>query len=107
MDSDWHYKSISEIHEGYRSLKILPSELVSHFYDRIEKLDSKLSAYVSLSKDQAYKDAKLMDQNIQNYIKPDHFDAIARLLIVVATTWFFFFILKYYKFSFCCFLLFL
>ena len=68
MDSDWHYKSISEIHEGYRSLKILPSELVSHFYDRIEKLDSKLSAYVSLSKDQAYKDAKLMDQNIQKDI---------------------------------------
>ncbi|HCE76305.1 MAG TPA: hydrogenase, partial [Dehalococcoidia bacterium] len=28
---------------------------------------------------------------LDRYIKPDHFDAIARLLIVVATTWFFFF----------------
>ena len=32
---------------------------------------------------------------LQNYIKPDHFDAIARLLIVVATTWFFFFFLEW------------
>ena len=32
---------------------------------------------------------------LDNYIKPDHFDAIARLLIVVATTWFFFFFLEW------------
>jgi molybdopterin-containing oxidoreductase family membrane subunit len=32
---------------------------------------------------------------LQNYIKPDHFDAIARLLIIVATTWFFFFFLEW------------
>ena len=32
---------------------------------------------------------------LDNYIKPDHFDAIARLLIVVATTWFFFFYLEW------------
>ncbi len=29
------------------------------------------------------------------YIRPDHFDAIGRLLIVVATTWFFFFALEF------------
>ncbi len=29
------------------------------------------------------------------YIRPDHFDAIGRLLIVVATTWFFFFFLEW------------
>ena len=29
------------------------------------------------------------------YLKPDHFDAIGRLLIVVATTWFFFFFLEW------------
>ena len=32
---------------------------------------------------------------LQNYIKPDHFDAIGRLLIIVATTWFFFFFLEW------------
>ena len=32
---------------------------------------------------------------LDRYIKPDHFDAIARLLIVVATTWFFFFFLEW------------
>ena len=29
------------------------------------------------------------------YIRPDHFDALGRLLIVVATTWFFFFFLEW------------
>ena len=65
MNSNWHYKSISEIHEDYRALKVLPSEVVSHFYKRIEELDPKLSAYILLTKDQAYRDAKLMDQNVQ------------------------------------------
>lgn len=32
---------------------------------------------------------------LDRYIKPDHFDAIARLLIIVATTWFFFFFLEW------------
>jgi molybdopterin-containing oxidoreductase family membrane subunit len=32
---------------------------------------------------------------LDKYIRPDHFDAIARLLIVVATTWFFFFFLEW------------
>ena len=32
---------------------------------------------------------------LKTYIKPDHFDAIARLLIIVATTWFFFFFLEW------------
>jgi Ni/Fe-hydrogenase subunit HybB-like protein len=31
----------------------------------------------------------------ERYIRPDHFDAIGRLLIVVATTWFFFFFLEW------------
>ena len=31
----------------------------------------------------------------ENYITPDHLDAIGRLLIVVATTWFFFFFLEW------------
>jgi molybdopterin-containing oxidoreductase family membrane subunit len=32
---------------------------------------------------------------LDKYLRPDHFDAIARLLIVVATTWFFFFFLEW------------
>jgi molybdopterin-containing oxidoreductase family membrane subunit len=31
----------------------------------------------------------------ERYLRPDHFDAIGRLLIVVATTWFFFFFLEW------------
>ena len=31
----------------------------------------------------------------ERYIRPDHLDALARLLIVVATTWFFFFFLEW------------
>lgn len=32
---------------------------------------------------------------LDKYIRPDHFDAIARLLVIVATTWFFFFFLEW------------
>ena len=32
---------------------------------------------------------------LDRYIRPDHFDAIGRLLIIVATTWFFFFFLEW------------
>lgn len=32
---------------------------------------------------------------VDEYIRPDHFDAIGRLLIVVATTWFFFFFVEW------------
>ena len=32
---------------------------------------------------------------LDKYLRPDHFDAIGRLLIVVATTWFFFFFLEW------------
>ncbi len=32
---------------------------------------------------------------LDNYLRPDHFDAIGRLLIVVATTWFFFFFIEW------------
>jgi molybdopterin-containing oxidoreductase family membrane subunit len=32
---------------------------------------------------------------LDKYIRPDHFDAIARLLIVVSTTWFYFFALEF------------
>ena len=32
---------------------------------------------------------------LDKYLRPDHFDAIGRLLIVVATTWFFFFSLEW------------
>ena len=32
---------------------------------------------------------------LDNYLRPDHFDAIGRLLIIVATTWFFFFSLEW------------
>ena len=31
----------------------------------------------------------------QDYIRPEHFDALARLLIVVATGWFFFFVMEF------------
>lgn len=36
-----------------------------------------------------------MWKGYDKYIRPDHFDAIGRLLIVVATTWFFFFALEF------------
>ena len=32
---------------------------------------------------------------VGDYIRPDHFDSIGRLLIIVATTWFFFFFLEW------------
>ena len=69
MNSDWHYKSISEIHNDYRNLNILPTELISHFYNRIEKLDPILSSYICLTKDDAYKEAKVID----NYVKGGKF----------------------------------
>ena len=32
---------------------------------------------------------------LDKYLRPDHFDAIGRLLIIIATTWFFFFFLEW------------
>ncbi len=34
--------------------------------------------------------------HLEDYIKPDHFDALGRLLVVVATTWLYFFFLDMY-----------
>lgn len=34
--------------------------------------------------------------NLQNYITPDHFDALGRLLVVVSTAWLFFFLMDFY-----------
>ena len=56
MSCDWHYKSIDEIHNDYKNLNVLPSELISHFYNRIEKLNPILSCFITLTKDQAYKE---------------------------------------------------
>lgn len=33
--------------------------------------------------------------HLESYIKPDHFDALGRLLVVVATAWFYFFVLDF------------
>ena len=66
MSCDWHYKSIDEIHNDYKNLKILPSELISHFYNRIEKLNPILSCFITLTKDQAYKETEVLDQKVKN-----------------------------------------
>lgn len=54
-------KSILEINELLKSKKIKPIDLVEEAFERIEK-DEELNAYITLNKEEALKEAKLLEE---------------------------------------------
>src|SRR5579872_6166187 len=57
-----HYKTIAELSRDLASKKISSVELTQHFLDRIQKLDSKLNSFITVTPEKALKDAKRADE---------------------------------------------
>ena len=56
-DADLAYASVSEIGKLYRQRKLSPVELTKFLFDRIDLLNPKLNAYLTLNREGAMKDA--------------------------------------------------
>jgi aspartyl-tRNA(Asn)/glutamyl-tRNA(Gln) amidotransferase subunit A len=60
------YKTAVELGKALRSGEVSPKELVDKAYQRIEEVDSKLDAFLSLTKESAYRTAERVDEKIRN-----------------------------------------
>ena len=56
-----HYKTIAELARDLAAKKISSVELTNYFLDRINKLDSKLNSFITVTPEQALQDAKHAD----------------------------------------------
>lgn len=61
--------TLFEIHQGYLKKEFKPSEVVSHFLSRIEKLNSQVNAVVTLN-EKVLEQAKAMDDDIEGNVRP-------------------------------------
>lgn len=59
-----HEKSIKELHQGLMNKEFSSHELTQHFLDRISKYDGKINSYITVTNEQALKEADLADQRI-------------------------------------------
>ena len=57
-DDGLAYKSIAELSREYRSGKLSPVEVTKHFLGRIEKLDTKLHAFIQVTRERALVEAR-------------------------------------------------
>ena len=57
-DDGLAYKSIAELGRDYRSGKLSPVEVTKHFLGRIEKLDTKLHAFIQVTRERALVEAR-------------------------------------------------
>jgi aspartyl-tRNA(Asn)/glutamyl-tRNA(Gln) amidotransferase subunit A len=64
MTADLHYLSIAEISNSIRARKLSPVELTGALLKRIEALDPQLNAFITLTADQALRDAKRAEEEI-------------------------------------------
>jgi len=53
--------TITDIIEGYKTKKFSVSEVVNAYLDRIEKLNPKINAFITIDSDNARKKAKELD----------------------------------------------
>ena len=65
QSNDLSFLSISELSELIRARKISPVEITRTTLDRIEKLNPKLNAYITVTTDAAMKSAKEAEAEIQ------------------------------------------
>ncbi len=57
-----HYKTIAELSRDLAAKKISSVELTQYFLDRIKQLDGKLNSFITVTPDEALKDAKRADE---------------------------------------------
>ena len=58
MSSDCHYHASHRACPGHPGRQVSSVEVTQHFYERIERLDPRLNAYLALRQDQAMADAR-------------------------------------------------
>ncbi len=61
--TDLHRLSIRELSEGLASAKFSSRELTEHYLKRIEKLDTQLQSYITVTTEQALQEANAADNN--------------------------------------------
>ena len=61
-----HEKSAKELHLAFIERKVSAKEIVDAHFLQIEKLDSKMGAFLSLSKKLAYTQADRLDTQLKN-----------------------------------------
>ena len=66
MMANYSYLSITEVSELIRHKKVSPVELVTGCLERIEQCNPKLNAFITVTADQALKEAKLAERDIKN-----------------------------------------
>jgi aspartyl-tRNA(Asn)/glutamyl-tRNA(Gln) amidotransferase subunit A len=65
-DSDLEWSSIAELGRAIRSEGLRPTRLVEHLFDRIERIDGVLGAFVSVTAERAFADAQLAEQALDS-----------------------------------------
>ncbi|HLB01809.1 MAG TPA: amidase, partial [Nitrospiria bacterium] len=63
--TDFYRLTIHEVHEKLRARKVSSQELVQSLYKRIEEVDPKIRAYLTLTKDLAFAQAKAADTQFE------------------------------------------
>src|SRR5712692_3411116 len=63
---DINFKTIAELAEGINSRDISSTELVSHFLDRIQRLNPGANAYITVMEKEARKAAERADTEIKS-----------------------------------------
>ena len=63
-DNELAFVSATELKELIASKKVSPVEIMELYFSRIEQLDSKLNAYLSLTRDEAMKMAKAAEDGV-------------------------------------------
>lgn len=66
MVSEYHYLSIAAAGELIRQKKVSPEELVTACLKRIEQLNPKLNVFITVTADQALKEARRAEQEIES-----------------------------------------
>lgn len=66
MITDYHYLSITEVSKLIRQEKVSPVELVMECLKRIEQLNPTLNAFITVTADQALKEARRAEQEIES-----------------------------------------
>ncbi len=64
MSSELSYMPATELVRAIRARQVSSVEVTQHFYDRIERLDSRLNSYLALCQDQAMADARAADDAV-------------------------------------------
>ena len=66
MENNIYELSARQLNEKFLAGELKAVDIVNSFYDRIEKVESKVNSFVSLRKDLAIEEAKKLDLKREN-----------------------------------------